>query len=428
MEGVGNTAGTVQGGVSQTGDAVGAGAVNDAGGAAVEGAGGAVGGAAESIGATPEHVAVLGGTDVNPVSKALKCVINLTVQYMGIYTAIAILRVCADFMGENSSSWTIGEALQQATLTVNYAPMLAIMFLACRMRVLWLTQGKGNPPIWVQSWMYATTYAVLGMTLVALVVPLLTGEKVKLNDRGDIDEDAQPFKNTIAALGFTILKYVIMICLYVGAICIIYGTYTYVPPAGSWPGDKIPPVSPAVDCTMIGATIYFIVYAGIQFGKTFQSFSGVDSSKLTGALNGAVCTMFFIPMSSVLFIGARMRALQMDPINGSPQKWAQSCFYMITYSILMQAILAIAVPLVLGGSIKKGDKGEGDVEYTVNNKMVGTILTICRYIVMFSLYLGIAAVIWSVFAIEHPQGPQYTPPISVTMQCVINLTVQFFIC
>merc|ERR1719240_2378691 len=47
---------------------------------------------------------------------------------------------------------------------------------------------------------------------------------------------------------------------------------------------------------------------------------------------------------------------------------------------------------------------------------------------MISVYLGIAAVIWSVFAIQHPQGAQYTPPISVTMQCVINLTVQFFIC
>merc|ERR1719506_129600 len=47
---------------------------------------------------------------------------------------------------------------------------------------------------------------------------------------------------------------------------------------------------------------------------------------------------------------------------------------------------------------------------------------------MFSVYFGIAAVIWSVFTIQHPKGPQYTPPISVTMQCVINLTVQFFIC
>merc|ERR1719387_3076279 len=114
---------------------------------------------------------------------------NLTIQYLTIYSALAILRVVADFQGENIKSWTIGEALDQATITVNYAPMLSVLFLAARMRVVWLTQGKGNPPIWMQAWMYAATYAVLAMTLVALVVPLLTGEKVKFTDRGDIDED-----------------------------------------------------------------------------------------------------------------------------------------------------------------------------------------------------------------------------------------------
>merc|ERR1719380_305178 len=333
MEGVGNTAGTVQGGVDSTAEASGANKVGEGAGGAVTGAGDAVGSAAESVGATPEHVGVLGGAKINPVSTALKCVINLTVQYMGIYTAIAMIRVWADFSGANVMSWAIYESLLQATLTVNYAPMLAIMFLACRMRVLWLTLQKGNPPIWVQGWMYACTYAVLAMTLVALVVPLLTGEKVKMNERGDIDEEHRPFKNTIAAICFTVLKYLIMIGLYVGAICIIYGTYTYVPPKGSWPGDKIPPVSPAVGCTMILASMYFIVYAGIQFGETFKSFSGIETSKLTGALQGAICTMFFAPMIAVLCIGARMRALQMDPINGAPQRWAQNTFYMCTYAV-----------------------------------------------------------------------------------------------
>merc|ERR1719261_1581375 len=264
------------------------------------------------------------------------------------------------------------------------------------------------------------------MTLVALVVPLLTGEKVKFTENGDIEEDQQPFKNTIAAIAFTVLKYIIMIGLYIGVVCIIWGVYTYEPPAGSWPGDKLPPVSPAVECTMILTSMYFIVYAGIQAGKTLQSFSGIDSSKLTGALQGAICTMFFAPMMAVLFIGARMRALQMDPINGSPQRWAQNCFYACTYAVMLQCILAIAVPLILGGSIKKGDKGQGDVEYTVNNKMLGTCLLVFRWFVMISVYVGIAAVIWSVFVIKHPKGAQYTPPISVTMQCVVNLTSQFF--
>merc|ERR1719284_193511 len=350
---------------------------------------------------------------------------NLTIQYLVIYTALAILRVFADFQGDNINSWPVGEALDQATITVNYAPMLAILFLAARMRVIWLTQGKGNPPIWMQGWMLAATYAVLAMTLISLVVPLLSGEKVVHDKHGNIDEEHQPFKNTIAAVCFTVLKYLIMIGLYVGAVCIIYGTYTYVPPKGSWPGDKIPPVSPAVACTMILASMYFFVYAGIQFAKTFQSFSGVDSSKLKGALQGAICTMFFAPMLAVLCIGARMRALQMDPINGNPQRWAQNCFYMCTYALMMQTLLAIAIPLVMGGSIKKASTS-GDCEYVVNNKGIGSCLQVARWIIMISIYLGVAAITWSIFTIQHPKGKQYTPPVSVTMQCVVNLTWQFF--
>ena len=43
--------------------------------------------------------------------------------------------------------------------------------------------------------------------------------------------------------------------------------------------------------------------------------------------------MSFAPMLCVLFIGARMRALQIDPVNGNPQKWAQTCFYICAYSV-----------------------------------------------------------------------------------------------
>merc|ERR1719298_47472 len=137
---------------------------------------------------------------------------------MGIYTALALLRVVAEFLGVNCNSWTVYESLLQATLTVNYAPMLAIMFLACRMRVTWLTQGKGNPPLWVQGWMLAATYSVLALTLIALCVPIFTGEKVKFNEQGDIDEESKPFSNKFAAIAFTVLKYLIMIGLYVGAL------------------------------------------------------------------------------------------------------------------------------------------------------------------------------------------------------------------
>merc|ERR1719191_2218438 len=45
---------------------------------------------------------------------------------------------------------------------------------------------------------------------------------------------------------------------------------------------------------------------------------------------------------------------------------------------------------------------------------------------MICIYVGVGCVIYSIFTIQHPQGPEYTIPISPTMQCVINLTFQFF--
>merc|ERR1719393_1182075 len=45
---------------------------------------------------------------------------------------------------------------------------------------------------------------------------------------------------------------------------------------------------------------------------------------------------------------------------------------------------------------------------------------------MICIYVGVACVIYSIFTIQHPKGPEYTIPISPTIQCVINLTFQFF--
>merc|ERR1719440_2458803 len=264
------------------------------------------------------------------------------------------------------------------------------------------------------------------MTLCACVVPIFTGKVIGVNPKtGDLNEDEKPFTSPILGIAFTVLKYLIMLGLYIGALVVVYGIITFEPPKGTWPGDVVPPVSPAVQCTMILSAQFFLVYGGIQVCRSVSEWLSFQVPVLEKALDGATNSMFFAPMLAVLFIGARMRALQMDPVNGAPQKWAQNCFFACTYALALQTILCIAVPIVLGGKAKKGNV-EGDMEYEVNNTGIATVLTIIRFGITFCIYIGFSCVIYSVFTIEHPQGPQYTPPISVTMKCVINLTVQFF--
>merc|ERR1719324_2044913 len=363
------------------------------------------------------------------VTTAMQCVVSLTIQFMIVYTALAICRMAADSFGMKYDNVPIQKILVTASLTVAFAPMLAILFLAFRMRVNQLTKNKGDPPDWAQVCMYFCTYAVLLMTLCVCVIPLFTGEDFGVDPKtGQIPEDAEPFKSQACAIAFTVLKYIILLMLYIGALGVVYGIITFEPPKGMWPEGKKFPVAPAVQCTMILACQYFIVYGGMQIAKSWTQFTGIApnfTSKVENAFLIATASMNFAPMLAVLFIGARMRALNMDPVNGNPQKWAQNCFFMCTYALLAQTCFSVAVPLVLQGEAKPG-KCEGDMEYTVENKAFGAVLAIGRYIMMICLYIGAGCVIYSIFTIQHPKGPAYTIPISPTMQCVINLTFQFF--
>jgi len=363
------------------------------------------------------------------VTTAMQCVVSLTIQFMIIYTALAICRMAADSFGLKYDNVPVQKILQTATLTVAFAPMLAILFLAYRMRVNQLTKNKGDPPEWAQVCMYFCTYSVLLMTLVVCVIPLFTGETIGVDPKtGQIPDDVEPFKSQACAIAFTALKYIILLMLYVGALGVVYGIITFEPPKGMWPEGKKFPVAPAVQCTMILSCQFFIVYGGIQIARSWTQFTGIApnfTSKVENAFMTATASMNFAPMLAVLFIGARMRALNMDPVNGNPQKWAQNCFFMCTYALLAQTCFSVAVPLVLQGEAKVG-KCEGDMEYTVENKLFGTVLAIGRYVMMICLYIGAGCVIYSIFTIEHPKGPEYTIPISPTIQCVINLTFQFF--
>ena len=77
------------------------------------------------------------------------------------------------------------------------------------------------------------------MTLIVSIIPLVTGEVIGVDQKtGDLNENAKPFDN------FEVT-------------CIIYGAAPFVPPAGTWPGETIPPSAPAFACTMVISCMFF---------------------------------------------------------------------------------------------------------------------------------------------------------------------------
>jgi hypothetical protein len=98
---------------------------------------------------------------------------------------------------------------------------------------------------------------------------------------------------------------------------------------------------------------------------------------------------------------------------------------MCTISVLFQAICALVLPFVANAECKRGEC-EGDVSFEMGNKTVGMVMTAIRYVCLFALYVGAAAVVYSVFTIEAAD-PTQTPPVSPAMKCTMLLAAQYFL-
>jgi hypothetical protein len=359
----------------------------------------------------------------------LQCVISLSIQYFVIYTLLAFVRTANQFTGH--SMLGLQRIFETAATTVTYAPMLAVLFLGVRMRAIQLSQGQTEkyqlPQPWVQQAMYICTYAVLAQVVMVLLMPVFTGEmNVKTDEDGNLDTSGMESGGIMGTV-ISVVRYIVMAALYGGMITICYGAFVMKGPKEIWGEEGAPPVSPAVGCTMNLAMQFFIVYLGVALTKTAIELTGSSEflTKLHGLFVMAKFTVNFAPMLCILFIGARMRALQMDPKHGNPQKWAQNCFFMCTYSVMVQTILVIIMPFVTECKCKQG-ASEGDVVFEMENAMLGNIVLAVRWICLLALYGGFTAVMYSVFVIEHPTDVSLTPAISPAMQCVMNLTLQYF--
>jgi len=361
---------------------------------------------------------------VPPVSTTMQCIINLTIQYFVVYTALAIVRTYNELYKEAPLKTSLS-ILQVACTTVNYAPMLSVLFLGTRMRALQLSGGKpddhGLPQDWVKMCMQACAWSVLVQTLMVVMVPLVMGGEPKVGEDGTPEVKADG--STLATV-LTVIRYACMLGMYGGFTGVCVGASIMEAPKSVYP-DGAPPVSPAVACTMNLCFQYFAIYLAIAVLQTYHTFNPPTEFTKKVDKTFTLCrnTVSFAPMLCILFIGARMRALQLDPVNGNPQKWAQNCFYMCAYSVLVQVLIILLIPFALNGTANEGET-EGDVTFTIDNPTVYAVMNAVRYAVMLAMYGGFTAVIYSVCVIKSKTGP--TPPVSPAMQCVMNLTIQFF--
>lgn len=100
--------------------------------------------------------------------------------------------------------------------------------------------------------------------------------------------------------------------------------------------------------------------------------------------------------------------------------------YACTCALAATTLLAIIVPLALGGTMVINPKTK-EATFEVPDPTIGMILIAVRYMCMLSFYGGSVVVMYAIVVFEAPAGPEATLPVSPTVQCVMNLTAQFFL-
>jgi len=170
------------------------------------------------------------------ISPTMQCVINLAFQYFLIYLLLWIFFTVHDLGFENVHMDKARDAIESAKSTVQFAPMLCVLFIATRMRALQITDNKGAPQGWVQDGMYLASWSVLIQFMMCLILPFFTGGKIYTPDRLDREESADGEKkeaileeNSWGAYVVTFIRYVALISLLGGVATVITGVFMMTP-------------------------------------------------------------------------------------------------------------------------------------------------------------------------------------------------------
>jgi len=273
------------------------------------------------------------------------------------------------------------------------------------------------PQPWCQDGMVLTTFAVA----LGVLLHLFT-EIAKECGRSETSVG-------ICAKVIEIARYLTLPLLYIGSILVTAGLLTMQRPEALEETMGPVKVSDASYCTILMTALYFVVHLLVQIGGTIDTFMKNYAQplpilgKLNIALETATTCVYFCPMLAILFMAAQMRTEQISK-SGEPPSWASSWFFITAFSILIQTIISVCVPLVMNATITPGEL-DGELIVKVENPAVLAVLQAARWILNIGLYVGMFVVAYCLSTMQAP-ADQVQIPLSTTSKCVIIMTMQYF--
>lgn len=349
------------------------------------------------------------------VSPPLRCTMVLCVMFFLTYLVSAILHTISQLhkFDEKHIVIKLETLFTNARNVTNLSPMVCVLFTAAKMRALQIDPEHGTVPDYATKCMWACTLAIVLNVIVAVLPPLLD-RNMKVKPGPTEGEIIVEGGSKVVKIVGQVLNYLMLLCIYGGACVVAVAIILMKSPSG-----QTPPVSPAVQCVFILFDLYFFCYTCLVIFQTVLEFKNV---KLVGTLvavfDAGVKTLMFSPMLCLLFLGARLRALQLTrtvdgkvPPNAGPQVWAQEGMALATWSVVWQLLMVLLLPALLGtGANERVDYAgvlEGREAAKYKWKVCGTILTVVNFICLALMYGGALLVVVAIFKMTPETLPPY---------------------
>merc|ERR1719313_2908589 len=146
---------------------------------------------------------------------------------------------------------------------------------------------------------------------------------------------------------------------------------------------------------------FFICFILIWVAVTVKELTGFEMHFISNCMENAKGTIAFCPMLAILFVGTRMRALQLTNQKGAPQGWAQDGMYMATWAVLLQFLMVLLIPLctlVMEGKATHPElDDDGNVKWNPSGKIALVVVQIIRWLGFIRLYVGSITVMVGVY-------------------------------
>jgi len=355
------------------------------------------------------------------VSPTVQCLICLLLQYFLLYSVLAIVRIVNQTAQRRFDFQQ--KAVEGTAASVTYAPILSVLFIATRMRAIALTKGEtekyGLPTQWTQIMMYVCTVAMFMQAVIFFTIRIAVPPKTgKTSNAATGLQESPNMKNTLA-----VSLFIAMVCMYGGFVFVCTAAVTMRVPEEVWGGA--PPETPAaLQATLLMTSSFFLIYIGHAICWTLNrlpSTQGFTSGKMEQLFNTGKTDVNLAPMLCTLFMACRLHAEQVNRETGTPQPWAQNCFFIASYAMIVQVLCTIFMPS-LDSDVRAKEDAAGEVKFefrTMSIKIAGAIL---KYGALLCVYGASFAVIVSMFSVGPP-GTKVPP----SVLCIIIMSAVYLI-